>query len=81
MDFAEIEYESEEEEEEAEEEEDNCESSGGYWPVAKKIDNLRILQQFVAERDNQQLTERFASWAEKIGDRLEKELLRKLKHY
>ena len=67
------------EDEEEEEEENN---SQGYWAITKKIDNmqnLQILAELVAQRDNEALTNEFKAWADGEGAKLERQLLRKLK--
>lgn len=64
------------EDEEEEEEENN---SQGYWAITKKIDNMQILAEFVAKRDNEALTNEFKAWADGEGAKLERQLLRKLK--
>ena len=64
------------EDEEVEEEENN---SQGIWAITKKIDNMQILAEFVAKRDNEALTNEFKAWADGEGAKLERQLLRKLK--
>ena len=51
----------------------------GYWAITKKIDNMRILAEFVAKRDNEALSNVFAAWSVGEGAKLQRELFRKLK--
>ena len=65
--------------EDEEEEEKQRNTEKGYWAVTKKIDNMRILAEFVAERENDALSNVFAAWSVNEGAKLERELFRKLK--
>jgi hypothetical protein len=64
--------------EDEEEEEEQGNNEKGYWAITKKIDNMRILAEFVAERENDALSKVFAAWSVNEGAKLERELFRKL---